>query len=781
MENEGEPQEITYKELISELNEPFEDEGFPPDQRSVTTSESVFQLNPEETEVLQSLEYARISDIYGRKKIQLFDKIEPNSIQQGCLCNSYFLSALSSLAENPERIQRCFVSQELNEVGCYAIELFLNGEKTEIVIDDYLPVYKDSTDLAFSTSTGDDIWVQLLEKAWAKANGGYDKIVFGLSGEVLRAITGAPTFVFSHEACKPDDLWKQLKSGIRANYAMLVSLDAEDYNYDEEDCVSNFSYTIIGTYKVNTSKGNVKLIKIRNPWGNFEWKGDWSDSSRLWTPNIKEEVEWESNENGIFYMSIEDYHENFVSTVICKIHDDYQYSTYEVKQDIGDHTVVKFQINEDQKAFFNLSQLAYRIVPREYGYAPYNAKMILARLDKDNKEFPLEYIDAIVDDKDDLPLEADLIAGEYYLFCEVDWTENRPHDSFVVSCYGTHPVNFTEKKYPSFLEKALSSCAMLKSQRTYYYEHKQENSFRCMSIKDSKCEYGFVFYNNQSTDAVLEEKINFTKLENLELMAPYSGTSAKIKVSAGKSKIILLRRLDRYCKYDVEYKTRFSFGEKKYLEEIYDKGKKIQVTYNKKPYDIWVYTMYGGSDFYFLMENHTDDKLCKAKFKLDLRNMHDIENPSLDSWVVDIYPGAKIVKKLSTTDSSKKSGVKYSYAFRVEEILQDESKIVKKVKEKGKKKQIQYNNQDYDIYFYASFFQKKYYFFYENNEKDKVFEGNYKFTTTNLQIMGDEQSDTIKVVLQPGESSLRSLVPIDPDQECTISYKYTYVVSEMEE
>ena len=167
-----------------------------------------------------------------------------------------------------------------------------------------------------------------------------------------------------------------------------------------------------------------------------------------------------------------------------------------------------------------------------------------------------------------------------------------------------------------------------------------------MSIRDSNCEYGFIFYSNQSSDAVLEEKINFTKLENLELMPPYEGTSAKIKVSAGKSKIIILRRVDRYAKYDVEYKTRFSFGEKKYLEEIYDKGKKIQVTYNKKAYDIWIYTMYGGSDFYFLMENHTENQLCKAKFKLDLRNMHDIDNPSNESWVIDIYPGAKIVKKI---------------------------------------------------------------------------------------------------------------------------------------
>lgn len=42
--------------------------------------------------------------------------------------------------------------------------------------------------------------------------------------------------------------------------------------------------------------------------------------------------------------------------------------------------------------------------------------MILAKLDKENKDFPLQYIDAIVAEKDDIPLEADLISGEYYLF-----------------------------------------------------------------------------------------------------------------------------------------------------------------------------------------------------------------------------------------------------------------------------------------------------------------------------------------------------------------------------
>ena len=189
--------------------------------------------------------------------------------------------------------------------------MYLNGEKTEIIIDDYIPVYKNSKDIAFSSSTQPDVWVQLLEKAWAKANGGYDKIVFGLSSEVLRAITGAPTFTLDHEMATADDLWKNMKDGNREGYAMLCSLDSEKYTFDHSELVSNYSYSVVGTYKVNTTKGNVKLIKIRNPWGNFEWEGDWSEGSKLWTSHIKEEVEFESSDKGIFYMSLEDYHENF--------------------------------------------------------------------------------------------------------------------------------------------------------------------------------------------------------------------------------------------------------------------------------------------------------------------------------------------------------------------------------------------------------------------------------------------------------------------------------------
>ena len=97
--------------------------------------------------------------------------------------------------------------------------------------------------------------------------------------------------------------------------------------------------------------------------------------------------------------------------------------------------------------------------------------------------------------------------------------------------------------------------------------------------------------------------------------------------------------------------------------------------------------------------------------------MHDNDNPQAKEWALTLEPGAKLMKKLSTTDSSQKSGVKYSYAFRVEQLTQDTKDIIDRVKTKGKKKQIQYNDVDYDIYFYSCFFQKKFYFYFENNER----------------------------------------------------------------
>jgi hypothetical protein len=39
-----------------------------------------------------------------------------------------------------------------------------------------------------------------------------------------------------------------------------------------------FGLTYLPTYQV-------RLLCLRNPWGSFEWTGDWGDESEKWTAN----------------------------------------------------------------------------------------------------------------------------------------------------------------------------------------------------------------------------------------------------------------------------------------------------------------------------------------------------------------------------------------------------------------------------------------------------------------------------------------------------------------
>ena len=55
---------------------------------------------------------------------------------------------------------------------------------------------------------------------------------------------------------------------------------------------------------------------MRNPWGNEVWNGDWSDTSSRWTSRLKQEVDFEKKNEGIFYMSVEDLYSRLSATFI---------------------------------------------------------------------------------------------------------------------------------------------------------------------------------------------------------------------------------------------------------------------------------------------------------------------------------------------------------------------------------------------------------------------------------------------------------------------------------
>ncbi len=104
----------------------FEDPNFKTDLSSLFDD---YMPRRPEIESWAKFQWKRPSEIYGPSNYSLFDKIDPNDIKQGLCGDCYFLSGLSSLAEAPDRIKRVFITDQVNEAGCYAVQIYINGER----------------------------------------------------------------------------------------------------------------------------------------------------------------------------------------------------------------------------------------------------------------------------------------------------------------------------------------------------------------------------------------------------------------------------------------------------------------------------------------------------------------------------------------------------------------------------------------------------------------------------------------------------------------------------
>lgn len=72
--------------------------------------------------------------------------------------------------------------------------------------------------------------------------------------------------------------------------------------------VSGHAYTILDVRNVIDSQGkSQRIVQIRNPWGKFEWNGAFSDNSPLWTDQLKRQLNVTTEDDGIFWMRLEDF------------------------------------------------------------------------------------------------------------------------------------------------------------------------------------------------------------------------------------------------------------------------------------------------------------------------------------------------------------------------------------------------------------------------------------------------------------------------------------------
>lgn len=85
--------------------------------------------------------------------------------------------------------------------------------------------------------------------------------------------------------------------------------------------VKGHAYSVTGVHEVTYRGSPTKLVRIRNPWGEVEWTGAWSDNSREWdsVDSSSRSRLQNRSDDGEFWMSFSDFLREFNRLEICNL------------------------------------------------------------------------------------------------------------------------------------------------------------------------------------------------------------------------------------------------------------------------------------------------------------------------------------------------------------------------------------------------------------------------------------------------------------------------------
>jgi hypothetical protein len=285
--------------------EPFTDEEFPPNIGSLFSERSCWDTSHRaQVQNMGEWTYKRCSELLGSNFCVYDNQVNQGDVKQGQLGDCYLLAAFAALTEFPGLIEQNFkLGGKKSENGYYEILMFIDEEWQIVILDDYIPCLAQNNWPSFCQPTRNVIWMLLLEKAWAKVNDGWSNIIAGKSVWPMHLITGFPCSMHYFQHYNQEDLWKMITYSDSRNDIMTCSAFKTG-----NGIYASHQYTLRFAGEIKDNNGNVvRLVCIRNPWGRCEWQGDWSDNSSLWTPQLRKQLGVENRDDGVFYMTFNDF------------------------------------------------------------------------------------------------------------------------------------------------------------------------------------------------------------------------------------------------------------------------------------------------------------------------------------------------------------------------------------------------------------------------------------------------------------------------------------------
>ncbi|RYP47374.1 hypothetical protein DL768_006542 [Monosporascus sp. mg162] len=284
----------------------------------------------------------RVHEIF--EKPTFMKDCSAGDVKQGALGNCWFIASLSALANVEGGIKRVCVEYD-TKIGIYGFVFYRDGEWIYSIVDDklyltspnwdspsmqrdllnqldrdhpervYRKTYQTGSKALFfgQNKSQNETWVPLIEKAYAKAHGDYASLSGGWIGEGLEDLSGGVTTeLLASDILDLDGFWENELSKVNTEFLFGCSTGLLDGGYGERNGIrEGHAYVVMDARTLKTGE---RLVKLRNPWGKTRkgiWEGAWSDGSKEWNREVKEELNHEFGEDSVFWISYEDLLEKY--------------------------------------------------------------------------------------------------------------------------------------------------------------------------------------------------------------------------------------------------------------------------------------------------------------------------------------------------------------------------------------------------------------------------------------------------------------------------------------
>jgi hypothetical protein len=203
-----------------------------------------------------------------------------SDVNQGQVGDCNLLAPLAAVARaKPSAIRRLI---ETNSDGSYNVTLYYKdhfwNDPTAHTINVTSQFYTDASGAPIYAKFGSagavhELWVMLIEKAFAKWKGGFDAAAGAMSDrEGLELITGKPATESSVSSGSEDDLLNAISNALAAGDALTVRTCPRNYQNWLENAADRQrmdTYHIVKThaYSIESVDTTAKTLNLRNPWG----------------------------------------------------------------------------------------------------------------------------------------------------------------------------------------------------------------------------------------------------------------------------------------------------------------------------------------------------------------------------------------------------------------------------------------------------------------------------------------------------------------------------------